>query len=219
METHLKVNEHIYQQSLKLNKIITYASNIDIIESLLTIFKIESSIIHTYDYELKTYQIDFLRTLAQTLSDLNIHTHEFVNYVYNLAYDDTLSFKKSLLKSDDKDAVIITNIHQSKGLEYDYLFCINLDKRFSRMNQYIFRYSKEMKLVMKPAFYQHEKRDLYKNILKTYQDQIHQYQYDSELKEELRLLYVALTRAKKGALFTNLSKKKGMNKKVVLAII
>lgn len=198
LETQLKINEQIYFKALELNKIISYASNMDIIESLLNIFDIEEAIIPTYDYDLKTYQIEFLKTLSKTLSDLSIHGNQFVEYIYDVAYDDTLSFKKSLLKNDERDAVVMTNIHQSKGLEYDYLFCINLDKKFSRMTQYLFRYSKETKLLMKPKFFQNEQRDLWQLILKTYQDQIHQYKYDSELKEELRLLYVALTRAKKG---------------------
>jgi DNA helicase-2/ATP-dependent DNA helicase PcrA len=88
------------------------------------------------------------------------------------------------------DIVRIMTIHSSKGLEFKYVFLVNLvDKRFPTMER------KEKIEIPK---------ELAKDIIP---------EGDIHLEEERRLCYVAMTRAKKGLFFTSADDYGGTRKK------
>lgn len=88
------------------------------------------------------------------------------------------------------DMIKIMTVHGAKGLEFKYVFIVNLvDKRFPTI-----RRSNPIIIPEK----------LIKEIIP---------QGDSHLQEERRLLYVALTRAKRGLFFTSADDYGGMRKK------
>lgn len=88
------------------------------------------------------------------------------------------------------DMIKIMTVHGAKGLEFKYVFIVNLvDKRFPTIRR--------SNPIMIPE-------KLIKEIIP---------QGDSHLQEERRLLYVALTRAKRGLFFTSADDYGGMRKK------
>ena len=88
------------------------------------------------------------------------------------------------------DSIKVMTVHQAKGLEFNYVFIVNLvDKRFPSINR---RDPIELP------------DDLIKEILP---------EGDVHLQEERRLFYVAMTRAKKGLYFTTAEDYGGKRKK------
>ena len=106
----------------KLSVYIDDYPNIIIIDKLLEIFDVKNKIIHSLDYKLKVIEIDYLYDIASALNDLNINNLEFIEYIYNLAYDNQNTSKIKVLHEAEENSVRITNFHQSKGLEYEVLF-------------------------------------------------------------------------------------------------
>ena len=130
--------------------------------------------------------------------------HDFVNYIDELLLD-----KSSFMGGNplaDGDNVSITTIHKSKGLEYPVVFVCQTGSRFNEKDMQndflidtnfgisfdVFDYEKKFK-------YEPISKLVLKNKLKLLQ-----------LSEELRVLYVALTRAREKLVITgfldNLSK-------------
>jgi len=92
----------------------------------------------------------------------------------------------------DPDTVKIMTIHAAKGLEFKYVFIVNLvDRRFPTMER------KEQ--IEIPS-------DLIKEVIP---------EGNSHLEEERRLFYVAMTRAKSGLFFTTAENYSGVQKKKI----
>lgn len=90
------------------------------------------------------------------------------------------------------DAVKIMTVHSAKGLEFPFVFIVNLvDKRFPSVER-----GEEIEIP----------KELRKDIIPF---------GDAHLQEERRLFYVAMTRAKKGLFFTSASDYGGQRKKKI----
>ena len=100
--------------------------------------------------------------------------------------------KFTLLEGAGEDSVKLSTIHSSKGLEYPVVIVCGLDIGFNNTDEsdeVIF--SNEYGVCLK--YYDDEKRVSYDNILRGI---VKNDMRDTRVKEEMRLFYVALTRAK-----------------------
>ncbi|MCR1809422.1 UvrD-helicase domain-containing protein [Haploplasma modicum] len=208
LNSKLEIDDLIYEKCLLLNRVIYTKSNYEIIDDMVHIFDMYKKISKTTKVKEKEYQIEYLYNISKTLSDLNITELDFVEYIYNLAYNDDLNLEISILQDSKEDSVKITNIHQSKGLEYETLFVVGLNNEFNSSLVRNFNYNNVVKFNLNLKSSSDIKtlkiNDSVKNskISKTLKD---------NLKEELRLLYVALTRAEK-ALYLVLTPKDDYSK-------
>lgn len=97
---------------------------------------------------------------------------------------------QSLLEEEGPDTIKVMTVHQAKGLEYKYVFLVNLvDRRFPTTQR-----SEPIELP----------DDLVKEIIP---------EGDIHLQEERRLFYVGMTRAKEGLFFTSAEDYGGQRKK------
>ena len=94
------------------------------------------------------------------------------------------SYNKRFNYSDNKKPIFYTDIYSIKGLEFDYVFIVDFDR---------YHYPKESKIEEMKKYYGSQSTDLKK---------LYQQDYDEMMDEEKRLLYVAITRAKKNVFFT-----------------
>ena len=188
--------DKIIEPLTKLNQLIKTKTNFEIIDQLITLFSVKTAILSAYDYQLKLYVIDFLYSLAWSLSDLDYLGDRFVEFINQVANDNS-DLKIKVLQETTENSVKITNIHQSKGLEYQVLFVGKLDKSLkSKPRGGSLEYASETGFVYQSDFDYTNKPKL-TEISKFVRQQAKDVMIASDLKEQLRLLYVALTRAER----------------------
>ena len=148
--------------------------------------------------------IEYLNNMSISLSDLGYTLEQFVLYLEEVFENDLkIEYKNKLMSVDN--AVKIMTIHKSKGLEFSICYFPTLDTRFNfsdLSNDYIFN---EKYGIMIPKF-DNGKRDTF--IKKMYID----HEKNEQISEEVRVLYVSLTRAREKMIF--ISKNKEENKKI-----
>lgn len=191
----LEMSKEIIDKLYLINKAIKTKSNFEILDLIVKEFNIHENIIKTKKIEEKLYQLDYLYQLSMTLSDLGINSIDFVNYIYNLSYNDDINLSISILDDNEENSVKVTNIHQSKGLEYNTLFVSGLNRDFNRGTVDLFDFNNTS------LFNVNIKNSTKDSGVLALNEYIRNYRSSlvvaDNLKEELRLLYVALTRAEK----------------------
>lgn len=190
----LDIEEELLIKLRTLNSIIKTKSNYEIIDFVIKEFELYKHIYITKSFEYKELQIKYLYDISKTLSDINIYSIDFVNYIYNLSYDDNIDLNVSILEDSLENSVKITNIHQSKGLEYEVLFLVGLNKKFNaaRVDRFSFEKSSKFNINIKNHI-----EDELSPLADFINNKRREITLNDNLKEELRLLYVAITRAER----------------------
>jgi len=131
----------------------------------------------------------------------NLHgLFQFINYIEKLRY--SKNDNDSKIFSENENVVKITSIHKSKGLEYPIVFVSMLGKKIN-MQDTAKSFLMHQNLGFGMKFVDTEKR--------TQTDSIAKYALSKKIiqetySEELRILYVALTRAKERLIITGSEK-------------
>ena len=120
----------------------------------------------------------------------------FVNYIQKISLKSDISEAK--LISEDANVVKIMSIHKSKGLEFPVVYLANTNKKFN------FRADDSnlvlhQKLGFGPVVYDMDKKTSFNSIMKK---KIEKFKKNEQIAEEMRLLYVAMTRAKEKLIIT-----------------
>jgi len=120
----------------------------------------------------------------------------FVNYIQKISLKSDISEAK--LISEVANVVKIMSIHKSKGLEFPIVFLANTNKKFN------FRADDSnlvlhQKLGFGPIVYDMDKKTSFNSIMKK---KIEKFKKNEQIAEEMRLLYVAMTRAKEKLIIT-----------------
>ncbi len=202
----LNIDKEIKMKLIKINQAIHTLSNTQVVKMVLEEFDVYEKIIYAPKSFEKELQLDYLYEFSQTLSDLDVTAGEFVDYIYDLAYNDDIKIKIPILQDDSKNNVVLTNIHQAKGLEYNTLFMCELKKPFNKGRIKKFKYTNAAGLLINKPFDDDRKFIIRRNIISGQNKE-----FLESLKEELRLLYVSMTRAIKAlyivSLYTETSEK------------
>ena len=184
-----------YKNTPTYKKILNIKENIDnktiamVLDDIVKEFDIYNKLSKIADVYSNTIKIDYLYTLANNLSKLGYTYLDFNNYLIDVfSRDKDIKYR---INNGGSDAVIMTNFHKSKGLEYNIVYypCLNYgfndaDKKGKTL------FSKNSGIVLTSMI---ENKGLIDTILK----QIYISDYDAaDIGEKIRLFYVALTRAK-----------------------
>lgn len=130
-----------------------------------------------------------------------------------LRYIDRISESKGDFKavgagSSMQNAVAIKTMHKSKGLEFPFVFIAQTDTKFSTLDdRKLYQFSSEMGIGFK--LQNKEKYEKFKTIP---YEVVNSYNKNKMLGEEMRILYVALTRAKERLFITLDISEKNMKK-------
>ncbi len=142
--------------------------------------------------EKRRKNLDMLLERARTFGDTSYSgIFQFVRYIEQLRRYDT-DYGEAGVEAGEENQVLITSIHKSKGLEYPVVMVAELDKLFNRRDL-------REQLLMDPElgvgsdYLDLEERVRYPGIKK---EVIRQKQLLDSCGEELRILYVAMTRAR-----------------------
>lgn len=154
---------------------------------LLEIFNYEENLLKLTDVKVGRVRLEYFYNLLNDFESNGMTISDFVDYLENIFENDT---KKTFsLNTSESNSVKIMTIHKSKGLEYPVCYFAGFTKKFSfrELNDSIL-FSNKYGLII-PYFNNYQKDTIYKTLLKLDTK-------EEELSEKIRLLYVALTRAK-----------------------
>jgi ATP-dependent helicase/nuclease subunit A len=113
------------------------------------------------------------------------------------------------LASSNEEAVEFMTIHKSKGLEFPVVFVCNMHKKFNMSDSRAkIMIDKKMGIAIKPRKRVSTENldDVIVEYDNCYRNIINKYQTDETINEEMRILYVALTRASYKLILTGVMK-------------
>ena len=181
----------------KVSKCAKEAKNSNLSEIFALIleeFEIYSKIRLLSDVEAAEERINHLSSQIDSLSTLGYNIKEFIDYLEASAQVSDIKYQEP--KQNDANGVTIMNIHKSKGLEFNVCYFIDLEHTFNtEETKERVLFHKDLGIII-PIFQEGLKDTIYKKIfaLKTKQEIV---------SEQIRLFYVALTRAKDKMIFVS----------------
>lgn len=183
-----KIKEtEIYNILLPISKQINNLPNKEILKQIIDKFKIYEKLPQVGNIKEKTIILNNLINKVEELNKVGIDIYGINEYIKSLI-ENNESIKIPATHIDI-DAVTLTNIHKSKGLEYKICYYSGLYKDFSTQDiKPKIRYDEEYGIII-PA-YQNGYINTFANTLNQEKNK------KEDISEKIRLLYVALTRCK-----------------------
>ena len=171
------------------NKLI---DEVDVINKLITIGDVENNIT----------RVEFLLKTIESMDNLDLDIFDFVSYIDDIfENEDKMEFAASGM---NENKVKIMTIHKSKGLEFPIVYFINNDKSFNKGEiKDKLLYDNKYGLIT-PFYIQGEGRNINFVLLKENMNV-------SLISEKIRLLYVALTRAREQMIILDYYKEDDVN--------
>lgn len=172
---------------------IRYLSIKEVLNYLYNLFNIDEKISELGRYKENLIYCEMILSIANNFDSTGGSLEDFINYF------DNISDFKLLIKASDKssveNAVTLLNIHKSKGLEFPICYFYDLEAKMNMDNT-------------KGAFHASKKYGLLLPITtaKNTSFMIAMFKRDERLEmllEQIRLYYVALTRAKEKIIILN----------------
>lgn len=180
-------NTDLFQKCLMISKNLDALSNRQILELIYDTFEITNKIITVGDIEERLTKLEYLINNADSLNSYGMDIYSMNNYLSELILNK--SEIKMSIKSTDSNAIKIMTIHKSKGLEFNIAYLPLLGSDFTRAEtNSLFKFSSKYGILVPSATDEGDKSYLSRL------DKISERK--EELSERIRLLYVALTRAK-----------------------
>jgi len=131
---------------------------------------------------------------------------ETTPYLKDLLYtlENSTDYAPAQSSLEDDDVVEFMTIHKSKGLEFPIVFVCQTHKKFNTQDsKERLMIDKHLGIALKPRLYNDDITVEYENI---YRNMIARNQLDESVNEEMRILYVALTRASQKLILTGVLK-------------
>ena len=140
--------------------------------------------------------LSLMVSYAKTFDDKNLSLHEFISYLENIILGK--GSLEGINPLSDGDNVLITTIHKSKGLEYPVVFVSETGKSFNfsdLRSDLMINDDLGVSFDLKDTKYKLKYESIPNMVFK-------EYEKNKMLSEEIRILYVALTRAKEKIIIT-----------------
>ena len=178
----------IYQKFVELSKLSKETTIGNLILEIYQSFSFYEKIILLGNVDLLEDKLLYLASKARELSKIGYGLDELIEY-FNWIIEEGLDIEFNRYVSSDADVVNMMSIHKSKGLEFPVCYYADLSTRFNLQeikDRFIFHVDYG---ILVPIANELLVDTFYKDLLE------HQYKLE-EIGEQIRLLYVALTRAK-----------------------
>lgn len=177
----------IYQKCLKISQDIDDMSNYEIIDTIISTFDFYNKMIASGNVLYRSIILNNLLEKANSLNEVGMNIYDMKEFFAYLM--DNAEVIKLPAIINDSNSVTITNIHKSKGLEYKICYFSGFHKEFNLQDvKDKILYSNSFGLIL-PSYNEGFSNTFINTIFK--EDNL-----KNEISEKIRLLYVALTRAK-----------------------
>ena len=191
-------NSSLYNLIHKYSKDILLTPLKDVVDNIIEDFNVYEKLIEVGEINENITRIEFVYKIIDSMNKLNLTIFDFVEYFDDiLENDEKMEFSPS---SDNDSKVKIMTIHKSKGLEFPIVYFINNDKMFNKGELKDKFIMDEKYGIISPYYIQGEGKTI-TNILMKENNNL------SLISEKIRLLYVALTRAREQMIILNPAKK------------
>lgn len=177
----------IYKKCLKICENIDKLNNYELLLNIIDEFDFYKNSIKVGNIEDTIIRVNNLLNIADNLSNMGYTLSDFKKYLDKMINGGSeITYKDSLVESN---SVKIMNIHKSKGLEFPICYFSLFHKGFNKEDiKSRFVYDNKYGIIT-PYFDEGIGMTILKDLLKD------KYNLDN-ISEKLRLLYVAVTRAK-----------------------
>jgi len=176
----------IVKTALEIVNILDITSPEEIIKEIIYKFNFYEKVITIGDVENTMIRIEYIKNLAENMANAFYDIYEFSKYFEIMLKEYDIKFS---LNTENKNSVSIMTIHKSKGLEFPVCYYSMLNVKFNISDiKEKFVYDNKYGIIT-PYF----KDGIAKLITK---DLLRNEYLKEEISEEIRLFYVALTRAK-----------------------
>lgn len=177
----------LYQTCFAISKKTDYLTISNLLDILIEDFDYYNKLITIGNINNNIVKLDKIKDLALSLESLGYTIEDFSAYLEELTTNNyTMEYK---VKEESDNSVKLMTIHKSKGLEYPICYFSGLYKSFNISDlKEKFIFDNEYGIIV-PYFQEGISQTIYKDLLKD--------KYlKEEISEKIRLLYVALTRAR-----------------------
>ncbi|WP_207652338.1 3'-5' exonuclease, partial [Clostridium chromiireducens] len=194
--------ENAYLTLLKLSKVETRLCAVQILNAIIETCSIKEAVLMQEEGLQKYRNIEKLLFEAEKFDKEKLFTpEEFIMHI-EVLNDNNLEDAEASLDSEDTEAVKIMTIHQSKGLEFEGVIIPEIDsdqlkisKKEENKNNLVYY---DGKIISKYDIQNVQDGNENKEVTDEYNSYF-QNQLLKEIDESIRVLYVALTRAKQYA--------------------
>jgi len=177
----------LYNICLELSKSIDYISLKEFYRNVLDKVDYEEKLLKVGNIKSYRVRAEYIYNLIDSYSEEGMTIYDFINYLENIFKNDyDISFN---INTSSSNSCKIMTIHKSKGLEFPICYFAGFSSRFniSELNDRILFDNKYGIIIPKVDNYY--KDTILKTLLKINNKR-------EEISERIRVLYVALTRAK-----------------------
>lgn len=186
LETGSYYDTDIVKSALKIVDILEVTSLDNIIKKILYEFNFYEKLITIGDIENTITRLEYIAKLAGNMAEAGYNVYDFSKYFEIMLKDYDIKFS---LNTEAGNSVSIMTIHKSKGLEFPICYYSMLNVKFNKADiKDRFVYDNKYGIIT-PYFNEGIGTLITKTLLKN--DYLRE-----EISEEIRLFYVALTRAK-----------------------
>lgn len=186
------IKEDKYRDDLIINKIKNIIVNIDnqsisdFLNVIINEFNLEENYIKIGDINNCLIRLEYLFNTAESLENIGYTIYDFNKYLSDITEK---KYDIKVASSESGSGVKIMTIHKSKGLEFPICYFVGMNKSFNMHDiKEKFILTNNYGLIA-PYYENGIGQTIYMDLLKN------DYLVD-EISEKIRLLYVALTRAK-----------------------
>ncbi|WP_285815947.1 UvrD-helicase domain-containing protein [Thomasclavelia cocleata] len=150
-----------------------------------------------------------LELLLQKMDEMKDESLHTIVTKFNKMMINGVNLSPAMVSSNDDNVVSFMTIHKSKGLEFPIVFVSNLQNKFNQQDARERIISdKKLGIAIKPRIKQ--QLEPYQDVICEYENKyrkiIASYQTNEAINEEMRIFYVALTRASQKLILTGLIK-------------
>lgn len=201
-------------QDEKINNFLTVYDNLRTLSSQCSPYELLLEIYEQTDYPLfvshlingeqRKANLDLLLEIVKQIQDTTPYLKDVLYTLENSA-----DYAPALVSHSNDDMVEFMTIHKSKGLEFPIVFVCNMHKQFnSQDSKERFMIDKRLGIAIKPRVKttQGDFKDVIVEYENPYRNMIARRQLDESINEEMRILYVALTRASEKLILTGVIK-------------
>ena len=148
-----------------------------------------------------------LELLLQKIDEMKNESLHTIVTKFDEMMNNNVNMSPAMVATNDDNVVSFMTIHKSKGLEFPIVFVSNLQNKFNQQDARERIISdKKLGIAIKPRLKQ--QLEPYQDVITEYENKyrkvIASYQTNEAINEEMRIFYVALTRASQKLILTGL---------------